>query len=84
MWQFNKKEQVSEEPRMGVEQQTAIINKLWIQMSIFEQKLEGVQELSHVGYLAEKYFMPREHFRKVLILAGSGELYKYQRFPGEE
>lgn len=40
----------------------AIINKLCIQT--FEQRLEGVQELSHVRYLAEEHFRTSEHFRK--------------------
>lgn len=80
----NEKEQGIEDPRMGMGQQIAIIKKLCIQKMTFEQRLEGVQELSHVGYLAEEHFRPREHFRNGLTLGGTDGFQKQQSFSGEE
>lgn len=42
----------------------------------FKQRLEGVQELNHVGYLAERHFRAKDHFRKGLTLVGSDRFEK--------
>ena len=42
----------------------------------FKQRLEGVQELNHVGYLADRHFGAKDHFRKGLTLVGSDRFEK--------